>query len=99
MGKLQLSESERRHEWYSRRFRNTTINMPMSHGTREIKDFILGQMAKQLHLTGPQLRAAIECSFSGADYDTLLDHLFPEQLPLPEEATPQKKSPRRSSRR
>jgi hypothetical protein len=96
-GKLQFTVSERHHEWYSRRFRDTTLNMPMSHGTREISDSILAQMARQLRLTAPQLREAIQCSFSREDYDTLLDRLFPEQPNSPQ--TGQGDGPQRRGRR
>ncbi len=94
-GKLRLTRSERaNHEWYSRRVRDHTINMPMSRGVDTISDTILGRMATQLHLTGPQLREAIACSFTQEEYDALLDQLFPKE-PSPPQPGPGGDRPRR----
>ena len=48
----------------------TTI---MSHGSdRDISDHLLGQMARQLHLTRRQFDELIDCRLSQADYEAML---------------------------
>jgi hypothetical protein len=46
----------------------------MSHDAerRDLSDFELGAMARQLGVRGPELRQAINCSISGDDFLTLL---------------------------
>lgn len=52
--------------------KKTRISTKISHGEREIHDGNLGLMARQMELTGSELRRFVECSMSGDHYATLM---------------------------
>ena len=52
---------------------DTEIATLVSHGSdRDISDQLLGQMARQLHLTRRQFDELIDCRLSQADYEAML---------------------------
>ena len=52
---------------------DSEIATVMSHGAdRDINDHLLGQMARQLHLTRRQFDDLIDCRLSQADYEAML---------------------------
>lgn len=71
-GKLQFVQSSRRHLWYEREFQGYTVTTMMSHGETEIRDKLMGKMARQMNLTLTQLKQAVACTLSGADYSQIL---------------------------
>jgi hypothetical protein len=52
--------------------RKTPVYTKVSHGEREIRDRLLGIMARQLKLSGKQFRELIECPLTAAEYIRLL---------------------------
>jgi hypothetical protein len=60
--------------------RKTAIRTRISHGERKVDDWLLGQMAKQLHLSKQELLDFIECRIGGEQYVKLMierGHLRP----------------------
>ncbi len=59
-------------EYYTLDGERSRIKTLMSHGSdREINDHLLGQMARQLHLTRRQFDDLIDCRLSQADYEAM----------------------------
>ena len=52
--------------------KKTYIYTKVSHGEREIRDKLLGMMARQLKLSGKQFRELVDCPFTG---EQLIQHL------------------------
>ncbi len=52
--------------------RKTSIYTKVGHGEKEIRDRLLGIMARQLRLSGKQFRELVECPFTA---DHLAQHL------------------------
>ena len=75
-GKLGFDEDRgRRHPTFERFHGGEIVGVThMSHDAerRDLSDFELGAMARQLGVRGPELRQAIHCSISGDDFLTLL---------------------------
>ncbi len=66
----------RRHRWLEYDKLNGThgrIKTIMSHGSdRDINDQLLGQMARQLHLTRRQFDNLVDCTLSQDDYEAMM---------------------------
>ena len=69
-------QSDSRHRWYEYEQLNgesSGIKTLMSHGVdRDLADHLLGQMARQIHLTQRQFDQLIDCTLSQADYEAML---------------------------
>jgi len=48
--------------------KRSNVRTHYSHGARECDDYILGRMAKQLHLSRQQLERLIDCTMDGEEY-------------------------------
>lgn len=75
-GKLGFGEDRSgRHPTFERLHDGEVVGVThMSHDAegRDVSDFELGAMARQLGVRGPELRQAIACALSGDDFLTLL---------------------------
>ena len=75
-GKLGFGEDRSgRHPTYERVHDGTVVGVThMSHDAsrRDVSDFELGEMARQLGVRGPEFRQAITCSLSGDEFLGLL---------------------------
>ena len=69
-------ETDSRHrklEYYKLNGQEGGVNTLMSHGSeRDLGDHLLGQMARQIHLTRRQFDDLIDCRLSQADYEAML---------------------------
>lgn len=66
--------------WLVVRGRKTAIRTRISHGERKLDDWLLRQMAKQLHLSKQELLEFIDCRIDGEQYIKLMierGHLRP----------------------
>ena len=52
--------------------RLTQIGTRLSHGERDCDDWLLGQIARQLHIRKAELLRLVECSLSGEAYVAVL---------------------------
>lgn len=52
--------------------RLTSVRTRLSHGERECNDWLLGQIAQQLHLSKTDLLRLVECSLSGEQYAAMM---------------------------
>lgn len=55
--------------YYSQQGEKTAIRTRTSQGGNELDDFLLGQMAKQCHLTRPDFLELVDCTRSQAAYE------------------------------
>ena len=69
-------QSDSRHRWYEYEQLNgeaSGIKTLMSHGEdRDLADHLLGQMARQIHLTRRQFDSLIDCDLSQAEYEAMM---------------------------
>ena len=66
--------------WLVVRGNRTGIHTWISHGTRKAEDWLLGQIARQIHLTKQELLKFIDCEIGADNYVTLMierSHLRP----------------------
>ena len=69
-------QSDSRHRWYEYEQLNgeaSGIKTLMSHGAdRDLGDRLLGQMARQIHLSRRQFEQLIDCGLSQDDYEAVM---------------------------
>jgi len=58
--------------YYSKAGKKTIIRSKTSHGSREINDNLLAQMAKQCKLSNKDIGLLVECPLSRDDYEAKL---------------------------
>jgi len=66
--------------WLVVKGQRTAIRTRISHGERKADDWLLGQIARQLHLSKQELEDLIDCPLSGEQYVRLMverGHLRP----------------------
>jgi hypothetical protein len=54
--------------WFYVDDRKTSINTKISHGERELRDVLIGLMAKQVKLTKSDFLRLVECALSAEEY-------------------------------
>ncbi len=65
--------SHRRYRYFRLSGERTNVFTVTSHGSdRDINNHLLGQMARQLHLSRRQFDDLIDCRLSQADYEAML---------------------------
>ena len=69
-----FTEREGDHHFFDYYHRNkkTRVVTKLSHSSKEVSDGLLGAMARQIGLTGPEFRAYIDCTLSAENYKALL---------------------------
>ena len=67
------SETHHTMLWLVVEGRKTSIRTRISHGRRKAGEWLLAQVAKQLHLSRAELLRFIECALSCQDYAALME--------------------------
>ncbi len=74
--KLGFSQSESHHHFYNLfdRDGNVVVKTHLSHGPsgRDVTPYICSQIARQIKVSNPQLRKAVDCPLSRKDYSDIL---------------------------
>lgn len=58
--------------YYTQQGEKTAVRTRTSQGGNELDDFLLGQMAKQCHLTKPAFLELVDCTLDQAAYEKRL---------------------------
>lgn len=58
--------------YYTQNGEKTAVRTRTSQGVNELDDFLLGQMAKQCHLTKPAFLELVDCTLDQASYEQKL---------------------------
>ena len=58
--------------YYTQQGEKTAVRTRTSQGGNELDDFLLGQMAKQCHLTKPAFLELVDCTLDQASYEQRL---------------------------
>ncbi len=79
VNKLGFEKKSTHHVVYELRLKDRLVARTfVSHGRRELDRYLVGRMAKQLHLRQAEFWQAVECPLTQDDYHRLLEERLPD---------------------
>jgi hypothetical protein len=100
-GFIKIEASHHTMFWLVAAGRRRSIRTRLSHGQGKVDDWLLGEIAKQLHLSKPELLRFIQCEIGYEQYVNLMierGHLRPLAGPAPSAGTVEASSDPHSTR-